>query len=185
MNTINISPDYRVNVEYDDGPQEPILDRYDTVFYEVESCNNLDIHEGDADIIAALEGIEEAVNGYAYTGPRSVSRALIKHLERHGYKSVMHTFPGQCPSDWNTAVVGVKTDGIELDGAISDWARWYDNEYYALTLERRHVWHDADGATLETWDTVDTLGGVELDDAYDADEIKRVAGWYFDVEEAA
>lgn len=186
MDTISISPNYRVIVEYDDGPQEPISDRYDTVFYEVASCQNLDIHEGDAAIIAALEDVERAVSDYNYSGYSSVARALVKHLKRNGYEAEYHSFAGTCPSDWCDAVVAVRaSEGVALEGAVNDWDRWFTNDYYTLTFERRHVWHDAAGNTLETWDTVDTLGGVELDDAYDADEIRRVAGWYFDVEEAA
>lgn len=186
INTYQLTPSYRINVEYDDGPQESIAARFDTVFFEVQSCQNLGIHEGDADLIDALEGVERSVNDYAYTGPRAVARALIKHLERHGYKAVYRTFAGQCPSDWASAVVAVAdTAGVALDGAISDWERWFNNDYYVLTLERRHVWRDSAGDTLETWDTVDSLYGVEFDDVNDANEVKTVAGWYFDVEEAA
>lgn len=181
-----LTPEYKVAVYYDDTPPESVAACFDTVFYEVESCQNLGIHEGRADIVAALEGVEEAVNGYAYTGPRAVSRALIKHLERHGYKAVYRTLPGQCPSDWISAVIAVSdTAGVELDGAVNDWERWYNGDYYTLLLQRRHVWHDAAGDTLETWDDVDALNGVTLDDAYDADEVTAAARLYFDVEEAA
>lgn len=103
-----LTPSYRVVVDYDpDAPYDTPADCYNTVFYEVASCQNLDIHEGRADIVATLEGVEEAVNGYAYTGPRAVSRALIKHLERHGYKAVYRTLPGQYQSDWISAVIAV------------------------------------------------------------------------------
>lgn len=60
INTYQLTPEYKVNVYYDHGPHESVAERYDTVFYEIESCNNLDIHEGDASIIAALEDVEEA-----------------------------------------------------------------------------------------------------------------------------
>lgn len=186
IDTYQLTPEYRVSVDYDDTPRDSAECWYDTVFYEVESCNNLDIHNGRADIVAALEGVEEAVNGYAYTGPRAVSRALIKHLERHGYKAVYRTLPGQCPSDWISAVIAVSnTAGVELDGAVNDWERWYNGDYYVLTLERRHVWHGAAGDTLETWDTVDSLYGVSLENSNDANEVKQAARWYFNVEETA
>lgn len=181
-----LTPSYRVSVDYDYGPQDPPSFCFDTVFYEVESCQNFDIHEGRADIIAALEGVEEAVNGYAYAGYSSVALALIKHLERAGYETTYHSFAGVTPSEWCDAVVAVRTsEGVALEDATSDWDRWYTNDYYTLTLERRHVWHDAAGYTLETWDTVDTLSGVELDDANDGDDVARVARYYFDVEGAA
>ena len=184
--TYQLTPSYRVSVDYDCGPQEPPSHLLDTVFYEVASCQNIGIHEGRADVINALEGVEEAVNGYAYAGYSSVARALVTHLERHGYKAVYRTFAGVCPSDWCDAVVAVSTsEGVALEGAISDWNKWFTNDYYVLTLERRHVWHDAAGDTLETWDTVDSLYGVALDNVYDAVEVERVAGYYFDVEEAA
>lgn len=178
---------FRVTVDYDaEAPFDTPADCYDTILYEVASCNNLDIHEGAQDVINALDHVEEAVNSYAYTGPRAVSRALIKHLERHGYKAVYRTLPGQCPSDWISAVIAVSdTAGVELDGAVNDWERWYNGDYYTLLLQRRHVWHDAAGDTLETWDDVDALNGVTLDDAYDTDEVTATARLYFDVEEAA
>ena len=186
INTYQLTPEYRVTVDYDCGPQEPPSHLLDTVFYEVASCQNLGIHEGDPAVIAALEDVEEAVNGYAYAGYSSVARALVKHLKRNGYEVVYHSFAGVCPSDWCDAVVAVRTsEGVALEGAVSDWEHWFDNDYYVLTLERRHVWHDADGDTLETWDTVDTLYDVELDDVDDANEVVTVARWYFDVEEAA
>lgn len=187
INSYQLTPSCRVSVDYDaNAPFDTPSDRYGTLFYEVVSCQNLDIHEGNGDVIAALEGVEEAVNGYAYTGYSSVALALIKHLERHGYEAVYNSFAGVSPSDWCDAVVAVRTDeGVALEGAISDWDKWFTNDYYVLTLERRHVWQDAAGDTLETWDTVDTLYGVELEDVYNAAEIERVARWYFDVKEVA
>lgn len=187
MINYQLTPSYRVAVEYDtDAPLETPANRYDTVFYEVASCQNLDIHEGAPEVIGALKDVERAVCDYYYTGYSGVARALVKHLKRNGYEAVYHSFAGVCPSDWCDAVVAVRTDeGVAIDAAISDWDRWFTNDYYVLTLERRHAWHDAAGDTLETWDEVDSLYGVELEDAYDADEVKTVAGWYFDVEEAA
>lgn len=186
INTYQLTPSYRAAVDYDTTVTDTPADRYSTLLYEVASCNNLDIHEGHADVISALEGIEEAVNDYDYDSPDSVAVALIKHLERHGYKSVYKTLPGQCPSDWIDCVVAVPSEGgVDIDCAVSDWEHWYNGDYYQLTLERRHVWHDDEGATLETWDTVDSLYGVEFEDVYDAAEVARVARDYFDIEEAA
>lgn len=164
MINYKLTPSYRVTVDYDCGPQEPPSHLLDTVFYEVASCQNLDIHEGAPEVIGAL----------------------VKHLKRNGYEAVYHSFAGVCQSDWCDAVVAVKTDeGVALDAAISEWDRWFTNDYYVLTLERRHVWHDAVGDTLETWDEVDSLCGVALENSYDASEVERVARDYFDVEEAA
>lgn len=188
MISYQLTPSHRVVVDYDTDAQlyNSPDNRYDTLFYEVASCNNLDIHEGAQDVINALDHVEEAVNSYAYTGPRAVSRALIKHLGRHGYKAVYRTLPGQCPSDWIDCVIAVHNEsGVDLDGAVRDWERWYNGDYYTLLLQRRHVWHDAAGDTLETWDDVDALSGVEFDDVYDGDEVYRVAREYFDVKEAA
>lgn len=181
-----LTPSYRVAVDYDCGPQDPPSHLLDTVFYEVVSCQNLGIHEGDAAVIAALADVEESVNNNAYAGYSSVGAALVKHLERHGYKAEYRTFAGVCPSDWCDAVVAVRTsEGVALDAAVSDWERWFDNDYYVLTLERRHVWRDAAGDTLETWDTVDSLYGVAFANVYDAAEVENIARDYFDVEEAA
>lgn len=186
MIAINLSSNYRVAVDYDvDAPLDTPEYCYDTLLYEVASCNNLNIREGAPNVIDALERIEDAIDDYAYTGPRSVSRALIKHLERNGYKSVLYTFPGKCPSDWVTAVVGVKTDGIELDDAISDWERWYNNEYYVLTLERRHIWTDDNSNEISTWDKIDTVYKVELENPDDKVEIIKYAREFFEINEAA
>lgn len=186
IDTYQLTDNVRVSVDYDTTVPDTPADRYDTLFYEVASCNNLDIHEGAPDVIGALEDVEEYVNDYCFAGYSSVGAALVKHLERNGYKAVYKTLPGQCPSDWIDCVIAVpNVGGVDLDGAVNDWGHWYDGDYYTLTLERRHVWHDSAGGTLETWDTVDTLYGVELEDVYNAAEVERVARWYFDVEEAA
>ena len=186
INTYQLTPSYRVAVDYDTTVPDTPADRYETLLYEVASCQNLDIHEGAPDVIGTLEGVEEAVNNYAYAGYSSVGAALVKHLERNGYTAIYKTLLGQCPSDWIDCVIAVPNEGgVDLDGAVSDWGRWYNGDYYTLALERRHVWQDAAGDTLETWDTVDALGAVEFDDVYDAAEVERVARLYFDVEEAA
>ncbi len=186
INTYQLTPSYRVAVDYDTTVPDTPADRYETLFYEVASCNNLDIHEGTPDVISALEDVEEAINNYRFAGYSSVGAALVKHLERHGYNAVYKTLPGQCPSDWIDCVIAVPNEGgVDLDGAVSDWEHWYNGDYYQLTLERRHVWHDDEGATLETWDTVDSLYAVEFDDVYDGDEVSRVAREYFETEEAA
>lgn len=186
INTYQLTPSCRVAVDYDTTVPDTPADRYDTLLYEVASCNNLDIHEGAPAVIGALEEVEEAVNNYRFAGYSSVGAAIVKHLTRHGYRAVYKTLPGQCPSDWTDCVIAVPNEGgVGLDGAVEDWEHWYNGDYYQLRLERRHVWHDAAGDTLETWDTVDTLYGVQLDDAYDGDEVARVARDYFDVEEAA
>lgn len=186
INTYQLTPSYRVAVDYDTTVPDTPADRYETLLYEVASSQNLDIHEGAPDVIGTLEGVEEAVNNYAYAGYSSVGAALVKHLERNGYKAVYTTLPGQCPSDWIDCIIAVPNDGgVDLDGAVSDWERWYNGDYYTLTLERRHVWHDDEGATLETWDTVDSLYGVELENVYDAAEVESVARDCFDVKGAA
>lgn len=186
INTYQLTPSYRVAVDYDTTVPDTPADRYETLLYEVASCQNLDIHEGAPDVIGALEEVEEAVNDYRFAGYSSVGAALVKHLERNGYKAVYRTFAGVCPSDWCDAVVAVSaSEGVALDAAISEWDRWFTNDNYVLTLERRHVWHDAAGDTLETWDTVDSLYGVALDNVYDAAEVESVARDYFDVKWAA
>lgn len=186
INAYQLTPSHRVVVDYDTTVPDTPADRYDTLLYEVASCNNLDIHEGAPDVISALEDVEEAVNNYRFAGYSSVGTAIVKHLKRHGYNAVYKTLLGQCPSDWIDCVIAVPNEGgVDLDGAVSDWEHWYNGDYYQLTLERRHVWHDDEGATLETWDTVDSLYGVELENVYDGDEITTAARLYFDTEEAA
>ena len=186
MINYQLTPSCRVSVDYDTTVPDTPADRYETLLYEVASCNNLDIHEGAPDVIGALEEVEGAVNDYAYAGYSSVGAALVKHLERNGYTAIYKTLLGQCPSDWIDCVIAVPNEGgVDLDGAVNDWEHWYNGDYYQLTLERLHVWHDAAGDTLETWDTVNTLCAVEFDDVYDGDEVARVAREYFDVEEAA
>lgn len=186
INTYQLTPSRRVTVDYDTTVPDTPADRYSTLLYEVASCNNLDIHEGAPDVMSALEDVEEAVNDYCFAGYSSVGAALVKHLERNGYMAVYTTLQGQCPSDWIDCVIAVPNEGgVDLDGAVSDWGRWYNGDYYQLTLERLHVWHDDEGNTLETWDDVDTLYAVEFGDVYDAAEVERVARDYFDIEEAA
>lgn len=187
MIAINISSNYRVAVDYDvDAPLDTPACCYDTLLYEVVSCNNLDIHEGSPSVIDALEHVENAVTGYDYDSPDSVAVALIKHLERNGYKAVYHTFFGTCPSDWCDAVVAVAvTEGVDLDCAISDWERWYNNEYYTLTLERRHIWTDDNSDEMSTWDKIETVYKVEIENPDDDAEIIKCAREFFEINEEA
>lgn len=185
MIAINISSNYRVAVDYDfDAPLETPACCYDTLFYEVASCNNLDIHEGAPSVIDSLEHVENAVTGYDYDSPDSIAVALIKHLERNGYKAVYHTFSGTCPSDWCDAVVAVM-EGVDLDGAISDWERWYNNEYYTLTLERRHIWTDDNSDEMSTWDKIGTVYKVEIENPDNSAEVIEYARECFEINEAA
>lgn len=187
MIAINLFNNYRVTVDYDvDAPLETPACCYDTLFYEVTSCNNIDIHEGAPSVIDALEHVENAVEGYDYDSPDSVAVALIKHLERNGYKAVYHTFAGTCPSDWCDAVVAVAvTEGVDLDVAVSDWERWYNNEYYILTLERRHIWTDDNRSEISTWDKIDTVYKVELENPDNSAEIINQARHLFRIDMAA
>lgn len=187
MIAIDISSNYRVAVDYDfDAPLETPAHCYDTLLYEVASCNNLNIHEGAPSVIDALGNVENAVKGYDYDSPDSVAVALIKHLERNGYKAVYHTFPGKCPSDWCDAVVAVAvTEGVDLDGAVSDWTRWYNNEYYTLTIEHRHIWTDDNSSEISTWDKIETVYKVELENPDDDAEIIKYAREFFAINEEA
>lgn len=187
MIDVNISTNYRVSVDYDfDAPLDTPACCYDTLFYEVASCNNINIQEGAPSVIDALEHVENAVKGYDYDSPDSVAVALIKHLERNGYKAVYHTFSGTCPSDWCDAVVAVAvTGGVDLDGAVSDWTRWYNNEYYTLTLERHHIWTDDNSNEMSTWDKIETVYGVELENPDNDADIIKYARELFEINEAA
>ena len=61
INTYQLTPSYRVAVDYDTTVPETPADRYETLLYEVTSCQNLDIHEGAPAVIGTLEDVEEAV----------------------------------------------------------------------------------------------------------------------------
>lgn len=60
-----LTPSYRIAVGYDtDAPLETPADRYSTVFYEIASCQNLDIHEGAPAVIGALEEVASVARDY-------------------------------------------------------------------------------------------------------------------------
>lgn len=187
MIAINLSTNYRVAVDYDvDAPLDTPARCYDTLLYEVDSCNNLDIHEGTSSVIEALEHVEKAVDGYAYTGPRAVSRALIKHLERNEYKAVYKSLPGKCPFDWIDCVIAVSNEsGVDLNGAVEDWEHWYNGEYYTLALEKSHVWTDGEGNEMSTWDEIKTLYEVEFEDVENSAEVIEYARECFEIDKAA
>lgn len=178
-----ISPNYRVIVDDDTDIHESPDTYCDTVFYELDSSARTYIHEGDEQIIRALENIETKVERHASTGKRAVWRAMIKHMERAGYTAVVRKFPGCFPGDWCYALVAAKN--TDLESAIKDWTRWYSSEYYTLTLERRHVWTDDEGNKMSTWDEIETVYEVELENADDSAEVIEYARDCFEIDEVA
>lgn len=45
-------------------------------------------------------------------------------------------------------------------GTLATWRQWAEGDVWSYTIERRHVWTDAEGEQLETWDVVDSLSGM-------------------------
>ena len=183
MDTINISTNYRVIVDDDTDIHESPDTYCDTVFYELDSSARTYIYEGNEQIIHALENIETKVERHANTGKRAVWRAMVKHMERAGYAAKVHKFPGYFPGDWCYALVAAKD--TDLESAIKDWSRWYSSEYYTLTLEKRHVWTDNEGNEMSTWDEIETVYEVELENADDSAEVIEYARDCFEIDEVA
>lgn len=58
-----------------------------------------------------------------------------------------------------------------LEGWVDTWRQWADGEVYVIALERRVTWHRDELAdvpadaprTRQTWETVDSIGGVYLE----------------------
>lgn len=183
MDTINISTNYRVIVDDDTDIHESPDTYCDTVFYELDSSARTYIHEGNKQVVHALENIETKVERHANTGKRAVWRAMVKHMERAGYAAKVHKFPGCFPGDWCYALVAAKE--TDLESAIKDWSRWYSSEYYTLTLEKRHVWTDNEGNEMSTWDEIETVYEVELENADDSAEVIEYARDCFEIDEVA
>ena len=184
--TVNLSDDYRVRVflpDFDSRVESP-ADRYDCVIYSVDTADG-PIIDGKSDIIERLDRAARGVRDYDWDSDDSVADALVKSLERAGYDATRISAAGDTPGDWADLVIGVKTgDGVNLAGLIGDVRRWYANECFDLEYQSRHVWHDDTGATLETWDTVDTLFAVEFEDVDDDSEVARYTRHYFEGEAA-
>lgn len=53
-----------------------------------------------------------------------------------------------------------------------------NGEAYTLELDYRHVWTDAAGAFLTTWDLADAIGGVYGIDT--VADVLKIAGCYFE-----
>lgn len=183
--TVNVTDTERVSVfwpDWDSRVESP-ADRYDCVIYSVDTADG-PIIDGKSDIIERLDRAARGVRDYDWDSDDSVADALVKSLERAGYDATRISAAGDTPGDWADLVIGVKRGVVSLAGLAGDVRRWYANECFDLEYQRRHVWHDGAGATLETWDTVDTLFSVEFEDVDDDTEVARYAYCHFEGEAA-
>lgn len=183
INTINLDANTRINVFTDDTPMESPAERYECIIYTVYATRGLRLlREGRPDVIRDLERIEYRMQDGGPT-PDDVAAALVKHMERMGWTAAR--FAVDDHYDYRMGIVAAP-EGYGTPYALrGDVERWIKSEWYSLHLERRHVWHDGAGATLETWDEIDQLYGVEFEDANDDTEVERYARWEFGIPEAA
>lgn len=63
----------------------------------------------------------------------------------------------------------------DAKAVFDDAIPYYEGYILVVTLLRRHDWKDEDGDTMTTWDTVESMGDVVLNDIYDEDELVKFA----------
>lgn len=109
--------------------------------------------------------------------------AFNKYLNLAGkhYKTIQ--LQGASQSDWAEVIVYADEDFILTPEFRSALKSWWSGDIYYLVHERRELFTNSDGTkTIENWETVDSIGGILVDD-YDG--LIPIARDHFDLPEEA
>ncbi len=91
--------------------------------------------------------------------------AVGKYLNLSGKNYRTISLQGASQSDWAEVIVYSDEDFILTPEFRSALKSWWSGDIYTLVHQRREVYTNADGTkTIENWETVDSIGGIMVDD---------------------
>ena len=85
--------------------------------------------------------------------------SLTKHFTRHGWHAELRGWVGYSQGDWLDYVIATPNRERTLYMA-NNLETWLSGDVYIVTLEESETWTNAAGDTRETWEHVDSVGGV-------------------------
>lgn len=183
LNEINVSKDWKLAVYRDeqaiandrpiDWPGTAIesfvidaIPSVDKSFYEVNSDEAREIAEEASE--KYWDDVHRRHTNFADERPVIIA-ALDKHYDKKG---------------WSHEVVDISDGDVMLyvamdadryctakDFCQNELKMWGDGNCAYVELLHRHEWHDSDGNSMDTWDGVDSIGSVYVNDIMDESEV--------------
>ena len=144
----------------------------DKSFYEVNSDEAREIAEEASD--KYWDDVHRRHTNFSDERPAIIA-ALDKHYDEKG---------------WSHEVVELSDDDVMLyvamdsdryctarDFCQNELKMWDEGNCAYVELLHRHEWHDSDGNSMDTWDEVDSIGSVYVNDIMDEpDVLNAVSG---------
>lgn len=183
LNEINVSNDWKLAVYRDeqaiandrpiDWPGTAIesfvicaVASVDKSFYEVNSDEAREIAEEASD--KYWDDVHRRHTNLSDERPAIIA-ALDKHYDEKGWSHEVIDL-----SD-NDVMLYVAMDASRYctakDFCQNELKMWDEGNCAYVELLHRHEWHDSDGNSMDTWDEVDSIGSVYINDIMDEHEV--------------
>lgn len=172
--------DYRVKVMYDCDPILPDGDVYAPQFM-VPITNNQrdDIMVNISPGIAAY--LTNALRQFEYNVDTFKRWARVFHnvnaniISAEGYSQGELAFIIVWPSHEWLEIVGLDSSYIPSCGDVSDLASYIWGDVLTLELQERTEWYNHKGDTMSTYETIDSIGGLYVNQGQGDDYVKEMA----------
>lgn len=192
LNEINVSKDWKLAVYRDeqaidndrpiDWPGTAIesfviyaVASVDCSFYEVNSDEAREIAEEASD--KYWDDVERRHTNFADERPVIIA-ALDKHYDEKGWSHEV--------VELNDVMLYVAMDASRYctakDFCQNELKMWDEGNCAYVELLHRHEWHDSDGNSMDTWDEVDSIGSVYINDIMDEPEVFNAVSEDFQLE---
>lgn len=173
VHTTQLDEDTRVVWSYDEWSEFPLSRGYGDTYANVGILTL-----GASRNSITLESITPEENLLDFHEYHDSLEAVTKHLERQGYKWAL----GKCRPDkstWHDYIVYAPEEDENadyLEDAVSAINRWISGEIFVATLQKRVRWtNDVNDDEMDTWETEESIGGIELADTYNHEEMDEYA----------
>lgn len=133
----------------------------------------------DDEHLEKLKTILSIHGGYWGSGSDKMEEAIAKHLKRAGLYYTFKTLYAYSQGTDRRVVLYGQDSFIEKSD-FQDLEAWYAGEVYWVRLEQRLPMCEC--GCLSDWETVDSSGGVFLDNPEHSDSVLEIANAYFDIQ---
>ena len=176
LNTVEISPTRRVTISADEfAYSECPLDWEDEIFVHILREPYLSRSTLSRDTVPWAVPVRE-IEDYAEDS-EDVGAALVKHFHRNGWNASVESWTGYSQGDWLEYVIA--TPDNRLPSIVDTLGHWLSGDVYVISAEELVTWRNDAGDTRETWETVESMGGIcskLWDDAEILSEVSNFMG---------
>ncbi len=146
----------------------------------------IELHTLDNRIEGAIARFKDAFNPYSHANYLELRQhAISRYLHSLGYSCKFVDLRGYSQGDWAELVIYLENSmfethldpAIALESTANAIKAWFRGDIYVVQHERKKIWTSGED-TMETWETVDSIGGIMFEDTW---EFMSVAYDYFDI----